>query len=626
MPARTENKVDSSVDPHEHDDVNANYLPTIAAICLCACSTPPDRPSGTEGVPVSQQAAVSPANVALNQMFDEYYERWLQAYPLQATFIGDHRYDDRLPNDIAPEERAAELAAEQNYLAAALKFDPATLSAADRVSWEVFVYERRRAIAAAAFPSHLLPVSQLFSLPNLMPLLGSGTSAQPFATTKDYENFLGRIADYVAWSDRAIANMREGIGRGVVHPRAVVEQVQSQLQSLQVEDPVNSLFYRPVVNFPEAVPQADRERLEQEYRSAIVDQIGPAYRRLYDFVRDEYMRNARKTVGWSDLPNGRQWYAFQAESYTTTSLKPDEIHALGLIEVARIRAEMEKVRLQVGFDGDLAAFFRFAQNDPRFYFTDGDALLDGYRELKKNIDARLPQLFADFPKADYEVREVESFRAEASSGAFYQPPSADGSRPGVFYINTFNLKAQPKFGMETLSLHEAAPGHHFQISIQQELQTLPRFRRFGSDYVAYVEGWALYAESLGPELGMFTDPWQYYGRLGDEMLRAMRLVVDTGLHVDGWSRERAIQYMLDNSSMAESDVKAEVDRYIADPGQALGYKIGQIRIRELRRSAEQQLGERFDIKQFHSQVLREGALPLSVLEDNINRWVASQRR
>jgi len=600
------------------------YLPAVVSLCLCACSTPSDREKTARAAPVVQQStAASPSNAALSQMFDEYFEQWLQFNPVQATFIGDHRYDDQLPNDIGPEARATQLAAEQKYLDAALKFDPATLSAADRTSWEVFVYERRQAIAAAAFPSWLLPISQLFSVPNLMPVLASGTSAQPFNSVRDYENFLGRISDYVVWSDQAIANMREGIRRGVVHPQAVVKQVQSQLESLLVEDPVNSLFYRPVVNFPDAVPPADRERLEAEYRSAIVDQIGPAYRRLYDFIRDEYSRQARRSVGWSELPDGKNWYALLAGAYTTTQLTPEEIHAIGLSEVARIRGEMEKVRQRVGFEGDLPAFFRFVQEDPRFYFTDGGSLLDAYRELKKTIDARLPQLFVDFPKADYEVREIESFRSEAAPGAFYDPPSADGSRPGVFYINTFNLKAQPKFGMETLSLHEASPGHHFQISIQQELQDLPRFRRFGEGYVAFSEGWALYAESLGPELGMFADPYQYYGRLSDEMLRAMRLVVDTGLHAKGWSREQAIRYMLDNSSMVASDVSAEVDRYIANPGQALGYKIGEIRIRELRTAAETQLRERFDVKQFNGQVLRNGAVPLPVLDANIRRWIAA---
>jgi uncharacterized protein (DUF885 family) len=294
--------------------------------------------------------------------------------------------------------------------------------------------------------------------------------------------------------------------------------------------------------------------------------------------------------------------------------------------VARIRSEMEQVKTQVGFKGDLAAFFKFLQDDPRFYYTDAEALLQGYRDLKKEIDGRLPKLFADFPKADYEVRAVEAFRAASAAGGSYQQPSADGSRPGIFYVNTYNLKAQPKFGMETLSLHEAAPGHHFQIAIQQELTDLPRFRRFGGDYVAYVEGWALYAESIGKELGLFTDPYQYYGRLSDEMLRAMRLVVDTGLHTKGWAREQAIRYMLENSSMAPSDATAEVERYIAIPGQALGYKIGQIRIRELRNKAEKALGAQFDVREFHSQVLRDGALPMDVLEKKIDRWIERKKR
>ncbi len=610
--------------------VNSKCLLTIAMTTALACSTQSGAPVSTDAAQRSRSGTVAtvpaaPANVELNQLFEEYFQKYLALNPLLATYIGDHRYDDQLTNDISPEGVAAALALDKQYLDAVQKFDPAALSPQDRLSWEIFVYERRTAVAAAAYPSHWLPINQFSSMPTLMPVLGSGTGAQPFNTTKDYENFLARLADYVVWSDQAIANMREGISHGVVYPRVVVEQVRSQLADLQVEDPLSSQFYRPVVRFPDAVPEADRVRLETEYRAAIVDEVGPAYRRLYEFIRDEYSKQARASVGWAALPDGKQWYAYRVATATTTKLTPDEIHETGLREVARIRGEMEQVRQQTGFAGDLPAFFRFLQNDPRFYYTDGAALLEGYRELKKNIDARLPELFADFPKADYELREIESFRAEASAGAFYESAAADGSRPGIFYVNTFNLKAQPKFGMETLSLHEASPGHHFQISIQQELTSLPKFRRFGGDYTAYVEGWALYSESIGKELGLFTDPYQYYGRLSDEMLRAMRLVVDTGLHARGWTREQAIQYMLDNSSMADTDVTAEVDRYIANPGQALGYKIGDIRIREMRHRAESQLGARFDIKQFHSQMLRDGALPLDLLEAKIDRWIAATR-
>lgn len=361
--------------------------------------------------------------------------------------------------------------------------------------------------------------------------------------------------------------------------------------------------------------------MQKAYREAITKQINPAYQRLHDFIRDEYLKSARTTVAWSALPGGAEWYAFLARYFTTTDLTPEAIHDIGLSEVARIRGEMEQVMKQVGFKGDLAAFFKFVQEDPRFYYTDEQALLQAYRDLKTKIDARLPKLFSDFPEAGYEVRPVEAFRAASAAGGSYQPPSADGSRPGIFYVNTYNLKAQPKFGMETLSLHEAAPGHHFQIAIQQELEDLPRFRRFGGDYVAYTEGWALYAESMGKELGMFTDPYQYYGKLSDEMLRAMRLVVDTGLHTKGWSRKQAIRYMIENSSMAPSDVTAEVERYIAIPGQALGYKIGQIRIRELRNQAEAAFGAQFNVREFHSQILRDGALPIGVLEKKIERWI-----
>ena len=300
----------------------------------------------------------------------------------------------------------------------------------------------------------------------------------------------------------------------------------------------------------------------------------------------------------------------------------EEIHRLGLEEVARIRREMEDVRREVKFEGDLATFFEYLQTDRKFFASDAASLLDGYRTLKKRIDALLPAQFADFPKAEYEVRAVEPFRARSAPGASYQPPSADGKRPGIFYINTFNLEAQPLYGMETLSLHEAAPGHHFQISIQQELTNLPRFRRFGG-YTAYAEGWALYCESIGKDLGLFKDPYQWYGRLNDEMLRAMRLVVDTGLHAKGWTREQAIRFMRENSSMAASDVEAEVERYIAWPGQATAYKVGQLRITAMRAMAAQMLGDRFDVKAFHSQVLRDGALPLAVLQAKIDRWVGS---
>jgi uncharacterized protein (DUF885 family) len=597
--------------------------PFILAFCALASIGATPLTSRAAGVPA--ETSTPDAGQQLHAMLERYFEEQLQLNPLLATFIGDPRYNDRLPNSIGPQHRAQVRAMNERYLAEAQAIDANKLSPADRISHEIFVHERERMRAAERFPDHLLPVSQTGGLTTLMPALGSGSNAQPFATTRDYENWLQRLDDLVAWLDQAIVNMREGIAKGVVQPRPVMEKVLPQLEAMLVARAEDSLFYAPVRTFPATVSPADRERLASEYTTAIEDQVVPAYRRLHDFVRDEYLPKTRSTVAWSALRDGEAWYAHYMQEHTTTDMTAEEIHQLGLREVARILGEMDRVRQQVGFDGDLKAFFSHLETDPQFYFTNGADLLAGYRDLQLRIDAALPELFSVFPKASYEVRAVEAFRAQSAAGASYQQPSADASRPGIFYVNTYNLKAQPKFGMETLSLHEASPGHHFQVTIQQELEDLPRFRRFGSDYTAYVEGWALYAEYLGKELGLFTDPYQWFGRLNDEQLRAMRLVVDTGLHAKGWSRERAIQYMLDNSTLAPSDVESEVERYIAWPGQALGYKVGDLAIQALRRRAEAELGEKFDVRGFHREVLSDGAVPMDVLEAKIERWIAGGR-
>jgi uncharacterized protein (DUF885 family) len=592
-----------------------------ALLTACAARPPSASPPAAEP-PVAMSAD---AGVRLHEMFERYFEDVLRLDPLLATYIGDHRYDDRLPNSIGPEYRAEVRALNERYLAEARAIDAARLSPADLISYEIFVGEREHARAAERFPAHLLPLNQAGGLLNQMPALGSGSGAQPFATSVDYQEWLARLDGMVAWMDQAIANMREGMAAGVVQPRPVMEKVLPQLEAMIVERPEDSLFYAPVRAFPDAVPAADRQRLAAAYAAAIRDEVVPAYRRLRDFVRDEYLPNTRGTVAWSELPDGDAWYAMFVQEHTTTTMTAEQIHQLGLGEVSRILGEMDGVRQAVGFEGDLEAFFTFLETDPRFYFTRGEDLLAGYRELKVRIAAALPRLFSAFPRADYEVRAIEPYRARSAAGAQYQNPSADGSRPGIFYVNTFNLKAQPKFGMETLSLHEASPGHHFQGTLQQELEDLPRFRRFGGDYTAFVEGWALYAEFLGKELGLFTDPYQWFGRLNDEQLRAMRLVVDTGLHAKAWSREQAIRYMLENSTLAPSDVESEVERYIAWPGQALGYKVGDLRIQALRRRAEAALGPQFDVRDFHREVLCDGAVPMDVLEAKIERWIAARR-
>ena len=581
--------------------------------------------------PLAAMAAPAPATAPgpaanqesrrLNDLFERYFEEYLELHPVSATYIGDNRYNDRIANDLGPEWRARWHAVNERYLAEVRRIDPATLGGEDRVSWEVFVRERSRQLEGERFPDYLLPIDQHGGLATLMPMLGSGRNAQPFATTKDYEAWLGRLGGFPVWVDQAIANMREGVQKGVVQPRVVMERLLPQLDDLLVEKPEDSLFWSPLANFPEGVPAADRPRLEAAYRRAIAEQVLPAYRRLRDYVRDEYLPKCRTSIAWTALPDGEAWYQYYVSEHTTTDMGAQQIHDIGVAEVKRILGEMDGVRRTVGFQGDLPAFFDHLESDPRFYFTNGADLIEGFRVLKQRIDAALPKLFSVFPKADYEIREVEAYRAASAAGGSYQRPSADGSRPGIFYVNTYNLKAQPKFGMETLSLHEASPGHHFQIAIQQELTGLPKFRRFGGHYTAFVEGWALYAEYLGKELGMFTDPYQWFGRLNDEQLRAMRLVVDTGIHALGWSRDQAIQFMLDNSTLARTDVESEVDRYISWPGQALGYKIGDLRIQALRHRAEAELGTRFDVRDFHREVLSDGSVPISVLEAKIDRWV-----
>jgi uncharacterized protein (DUF885 family) len=592
-------------------------LPRSSSLLLAAALA-----TGCAGA--QRPAAGGSESAKLAALVDRYWEDTLVLNPIQATLIGDDRYDDQLPNFWGPEYRARLKAHDEKYLAALATLDRAKLAGQDRLSYDVLRHDVEEQREGLRFPEWLIPVNQFFSIPNFFALFAAGKSLQPFRTVKDYDAFLGRMAKVPALFDQAIANMRDGIREGVTHPRPVMEKVVPQLDALLADAPEKSTFWGAVALMPASFPAADRERLTAAYRAGIAGDVLPAYRRLRDFVRDEYLPRCRDTVGWSALPDGRAWYAYRVKEATTTDLTPDEIHEVGLREVARIRAEMEAVRRQVGFEGDLPAFFKWLREDPRFYFTTADDLLAGYRELQQRVNGLLPREFDVFPKADYEIRPVEAFRAKSMSGGEYMPGTPDGKRHGVFYVNTFDLKAQPRYGMETLSLHEASPGHHFQISIAMELTGIPKFRRFNG-YVAYDEGWALYAESIGKELGMFTDPFQYYGRLSDELLRGMRLVVDTGIHAKGWSREQAIRYMLETSSMAESDVVAEVERYIAIPGQALGYKVGQLAITELRHEAERALGPRFDVKAFHRQVLVDGALPLDVLRTKIREWIAAEQ-
>lgn len=559
-----------------------------------------------------------------NTWLEASWEQQLKLDPITATAIGDERYNGELPDFTSAAYRAEAERLTDLWLWELRRFDRKQLTGQDRLSYDILKSDLEQSKRGNRFPGWKQPINQFGSLPSFLAQMGSGQSIQPFRHTKDYDDWLKRLSVVPTLFDGTIANMRLGLKDGVTQPKPIMEKVLPQLAALLKPTPEESIFWGPINRFPDAVSAADRERLTAAYRESIAKGVLPAYQRLHDFIRDEYLPKCRTTTAWSALPDGKAWYAHRVRGSTTTDLKPDAIHELGLKEVARIRGEMEAVRQQVGFQGDLHAFFKHLQTAPEFFFAKSEDVLVAYREQQVRINALMPKLFDVFPKADYEVREVEAFRAESASGASYQPGTPDGSRPGVFYVNTFNLKAQPKWGTETLSLHEASPGHHFQITIAQEVESLPKFRRYNG-YVAYDEGWALYAESIGKELGLFTDPYQWFGRLNDEQLRAMRLVVDTGLHHKGWTREQAIAYMTDNSALADTDIVSEVERYIVIPGQALGYKIGQIQIRKLREEAEAALGPKFDVKAFHRVVLIDGALPMDVLSTKVREWIKAEK-
>lgn len=570
--------------------------------------------------------ATQSESVRLNELFEDYFADQLALNPVFATFVGEYQFNDQFILPISAANRAKELALEQHYLTAIKQIDPAKLVGQDLLSYQIFLHDRQFFLKGEQFADYLLPMSQMGGAHTTFAGLGSGESAQPFHSLEDYQNFIARADGFALYMDSAILAMREGIEKGVVLPKPLIGKIIPQLNTHLVEDVTTSVFYGPIAQLAQnkQISASQKQQLKQDYLSMITQVIIPAYSRMHDFMLFEYLPAGRDTVGLSALPNGKAWYEHEIADNTTLELSADDIHDFGQQEVARILAEMSHVKQRVGFEGDLADFFEFLRNDQQFFFDSEQALIAGYTQVKDTIKQRLPALFEVFPKADYEVRPVEAFRAASSAGASYQSPAPDGSRPGIFYINSFNLKAQPKYLMETLSIHEAAPGHHFQIAIQQEVTGLPKFRKFGG-YTVFSEGWALYAESLGKELGLFTDPYMWYGRLSDEQLRAMRLVVDTGLHAFGWSRQQAIDFMQQNSSLALTDIEAEVERYIAMPGQAVSYKVGERHIRMLRNRAAEALGDKFDVRKFHTQVLVDGALPMPILSDKIENWLATQQ-
>ncbi|RPA62026.1 DUF885 domain-containing protein [Shewanella frigidimarina] len=606
--------------------MNKTLLALTVSLLLAAqgCSEATTVSSAPETTAESSAAVMlQSASEQYLAMVDNFFNDQLKLEPIYATFVGVNDYNDQFGGALTEEYLKARHDLNSHYFSQAKTIDVDKLPASLKLSYDMFIYDRNMELIGETYPEYFLPINQFYSTVFTMVQLGSGESAQPFKTVEDYQNWLSRLRGFINWTKLVQQRMDEGIASKVVLPRVLVERIIPQLDAQLVTDAQSSFFYSPINLLPESFTAEQKAQLTKEYSQLIDSELLPALTQLRDYVKNVYLPSSRASDGWWGLPNGKDWYQHLANSHTTTTLSVDEIHQIGLSEVARILSEMDKVREQVGFKGDLTAFFASLSSESQYFFTDRQDLIDGYMAIKDHINQVLPQYFNVMPKADYIVKPVESFREKSAAGASYESPAVDGSRPGVFYINTYNLKAQPKWGMTTLSLHEAAPGHHFQIAIKQELTDVPQFQRF-QGYTAFEEGWALYAEYLGIEMGVFNDPYQYFGKLSDEMLRAMRLVVDTGLHAKGWSREQAIQYMKDNSPMAESDIVAEVERYMAIPGQALSYKVGQLTILRLRADAEKALGDKFDLKGFHDQLLTSGSLPMAVMENKIADWIKAE--
>ncbi len=572
------------------------------------------------------QPGESADDARLKQLFYNSDESSLKRHPIEAVFRGDLRYADRFGDYLTAAYLAAERAAVEHDLATLNTIDRTKLTPTDQIAYDVFKTRNETDLAGFA-PALLkvqrdLPIDHMNGFQTFYPDFASGNGAAPFKTLADYENNLKRNAKYAVVLDRAIGLFRQGMKDKIVQPKLVVTNMIQEFDNLIAEGVEGSTFYGPVKTFPATIPAADQARLKAAYGAQIRDVIIPAHRQMRDFLVNVYLPAARDTVGLSSLPGGDAYYTFLIRQNTTLPMTAEQVHQLGLTEVARILKGMEAQKQAVGFKGDLPTFFAFLRTDKQFQPSSVDQLRDGYRAIEARISKLIPEQFSLTPKTTLDIRPVPAFKEKTEAAGSYNGGTPDGSRPGVFYYNTYDLPSRYTWEMETLFLHEGVPGHHFQISLAQENTALPAFMRFGGN-TAYVEGWALYAESLWKELGMETDPYERMGGLNDEMLRAMRLVVDSGIHAKGWTRDQAIDYMLANSPMARTDATAEVERYIAIPGQALAYKIGQLTIAGTKAKARAMLGPKFDPRDFHAQVLDTGALPMPVLEAKIDKWIAA---
>jgi uncharacterized protein (DUF885 family) len=597
-------------------------LGALAAAALIACA--PAQAAEHAKAAVTSQAAANPqASKKLNLLADEYYDALARFDPVSASESGDNRFIDQIGMSISPVERAKQFARYKAFQKRLHAIKRSQLASRDQTSYDILDYELGMALRFEPFPEHLLPLNQMDSMPVTLANYASGEGAQPLSTVQDYRAYASRLAQLGSWVDQAIANMREGIKRGIVHPRPVMMSALPQFKQLVSATPEASIYYAPVKKFPAGFSDADQRALTKLYADAIGTKLNPALGRLATFIEKDYLPATRTSTGWNALPNGAAWYQVRVASQTTTDLQPEAIHEIGLKEVARIQGEYGRIGPKMGYTGPAAGLPAWVSQQAKFKpFKTEQEVIDVYRKLDAQLRTKLPSMFNLRPKSPLDLRlEPELSRATASD--HYTPPAVDGTRPGVFWSVVNDPAQYGSTGMVTLFLHEGQPGHHFHIALVQELG-LPNFRKFGGNN-AFTEGWALYAETLGKDMGLFDKPEDYFGHLNDEMLRAARLVVDTGIHTKGWSREQAIKYFSNTLGYSEADSRAQIERYMVWPGQALGYKIGSLKILELRHRAEAALGSKFDLRAFHDLVLGEGTLPLALLEKKVDRWIAASK-
>ncbi|MEE9167848.1 MAG: DUF885 domain-containing protein [Candidatus Neomarinimicrobiota bacterium] len=557
----------------------------------------------------------------LHTLFRLEWETRLNENPEFATYLGDERYNDRL-KDVSMEAIERRHVYSEQMLEKLLSIDRSELSQSDQLNHDLFRKELESRLEEYEFLPFLMPVNQMGGLQIDLPNLVHVTK---FRHAKDYDDFLSRLAAFPTLVDQTIALMKEGAKEQIVQPAIVLRTVPRQIKAQFDIDVETSPLYLPFAQMSEEMTEAEKKRYKDQGRKAIRDLIFSSYRKFHDFFVNDYLPAARDEIAISEIPNGSEYYDFLVRHHTTTDLSAKEIHEIGVEEVKRIRGEMKKIIGEVNFQGSFDDFIEFLRTDPQFYFTSRDELLAGYRDICKRADPELTKLFGILPRTPYGVMAMPEYQAPAAPTAYYHPPSANGSRAGYFWVNTYLLEVRPKYEMEALALHEAVPGHHLQIALAMELEETPEFRKQGG-FTAFVEGWGLYAESLGEKIGFYEDPYSKFGQLTYEMWRACRLVVDTGMHAFGWSRQKAIDFMKKNSAKTEHDIEVEIDRYIAWPGQALAYKIGELKIKELRRVAKESLGTEFDIREFHDVVLRNGALPLDLLEDAVMTYVETRQK